>query len=422
MNSHSYFLRRAAAILLLLALLLPACVTAEPPQATGTPQLVVTAEPGEGYPPPVTIIASPTPRPFVSPTSPSYPPPGGQAYIPQPTTTPALPTITRGAYVHTQSGNTFELLFVRSDYSQSGELCEMYLSPDGQKAALFLCNTEGKAQVLIVDLVTGDYFNANITAVDDYSGKTYGRQTWFRGWFPDSKRVLLMSGWLEILNVETGEWQMVTSGSFDESISDAAVSPDGQRIVYTALQLLGTLKLIDADGHPIGEWLPPSPKPGDIPDGLSWSPNGSIVAFIWDQIVSQFNYGPLWVLDPQTMEQRQLSPEGVYDSSPIWSPQGDHILIVRRENMDDDAANFDLGRLVSNLWVVNVTSGEWRQLTDLQGAGAWAPAWTPDGSGVVFISNTGGQMAVWMVNADGSGLSQLRLADNLMLRAFGVLP
>ena len=413
MNSQICFQHRAAAGLLLLALLLPACATVEPPQATGTPQVVVTAEPGDGYPPPTDMPPSPTP----------YPPPGQAAYTPWPTVTPALPAIARGASAHTQSGNTFELLFVGLNYSQSGELCEMYLSPDGQKAALFMCHTEGKAQVLIVDLASGNYFDAVIIGVSGYSGDPFAKRTWFRGWFPDSKRVLLMSDWLEILNVETGERQMVTSGSFDETVSDAAVSPDGQRIVYTALQLSGALKLVGADGLQIGESPPPSPKPGVRPRGLTWSPSGSLVAFVWDQIVGQFNnYGPLWVLDPQTMEQRPLSPEGVYDSSPIWSPQGDQILVVRRENMDNDAANFDLGRLVSNLWVVNVTSGEWRQLTDLQGAGAWAPAWTPDGSGVVFISNTGGQMAVWMVNADGSGLSQLRPADDLMLRAFGILP
>lgn len=54
----------------------------------------------------------------------------------------------------------------------------------------------------------------------------------------------------------------------------------------------------------------------------------------------------------------------------MWSPQGEQILVVRRENMEDRSADFDLNRLISNLWVVEVRSQRWRQLTQLKGQGA----------------------------------------------------
>jgi hypothetical protein len=92
MNSPISSLRRAAIGLLLLALL-PACVTVEPPQATGTPQWVVTAEPGDPYPPPVTPVASLTPP---------YPPPPTRQALPTrtPTTTPGRAGAAGAAGIH----------------------------------------------------------------------------------------------------------------------------------------------------------------------------------------------------------------------------------------------------------------------------------------------------------------------------------
>lgn len=78
MNSQISSLRRVAMSLLLLALLLPACATVELPQATGTPQMVVTAGPGDPYPPPPPTLIPPTPP---------YPPPPTQQALPTPTLT-----------------------------------------------------------------------------------------------------------------------------------------------------------------------------------------------------------------------------------------------------------------------------------------------------------------------------------------------
>lgn len=117
----------------------------------------------------------------------------------------------------------------------------------------------------------------------------------------------------------------------------------------------------------------------------------------------------------------KCSPEGVYDSFPAWSPQGDQILVVRRENMEDRSADFNLTKLVSNLWVVEAGSRKWRQLTSLKGQGAWSPVWTPDGSAVVFMANLDGQPNAWLINADGSGLLQLTRNSPMMPRSIDVI-
>ena len=120
----------------------------------------------------------------------------------------------------TARGNTFRPVFISKDYTGSGELCDMRPSPDGQKVALHLCNTEGMSLVIIAPVSGG-------RAVGEARGG------WFRGWFPDSNQWLLMGDHLEILNSDTGEARRITPEG--ETVTDAAVSPDGKAVAYTII-------------------------------------------------------------------------------------------------------------------------------------------------------------------------------------------
>ncbi|MFZ1629588.1 MAG: hypothetical protein WAV70_11720, partial [Anaerolineae bacterium] len=246
------------------------------------------------------------------------------------------------------------------------------------------------------------------------------RGGWFRGWFPDSNQWLLMGDHLEVLNSDTGEARRITPEG--ETVTDAAVSPDGKAVAYTIIQG-DRLKIIDTAGNLLREILAPSSKPGDRPEGITWSSDGLLIAYVWDQTVIQFNsFGPLWVAETQTGEQRQLSPDKMFDGFPIWDAQSHQVLVVRRENMEDRSADFDLSKLISNLWIVDADTQEWRQLTDLNGQGAWSPIWTPDGSAVVFMSNMGNQLNSWLINVDDRSLQQLTFDSPIMPRTLSVIP
>ncbi|GIV68704.1 hypothetical protein [Caldilinea sp.] len=357
-------------------------------------------------------VASPTPSTAI------------RSPLPTPTQVPVppkpIPSVAVDPLIKTATGNTYRLITLpRETFKGQGELCDLQASPDGRYVAVSICATEGVIfDVFIVDLVQGTGFQIGICHLDKTNGCRF-KETWFRGWFPDSRRVLLMSDWLEILDLETAESQRITPES--ETVTDAAVSPDGQTIVYTIIQG-DRLIFIDTTGRLLHEVPAPSSKPGVTPDLITWSPNGRFVAYIWDRIVGQFNnYGSLWIVDAQTGKQWPLSPEGVFDSFPTWSPQEDQILVVRRENMEDRSADFDLSKLVSNLWIVEVPSMKWRPLTSLKGQGAWSPVWTPDGSAVVFMANLDGQPNAWIINADGSGLLQLTHNSPMMPRRVDVI-
>ena len=395
------YLKIAKGLLSLLALItltvgLAALLRVTTPARVGESPLV--------SPTPLGVIRSPLPTPTLVPMPPK-----------------PIPTVAIAPLVRTSTGHTYRLVTIpRETFQGQGELCDLQVSPDGRYAAVSICATEGVIfDVFIVDLAQGAGFQVGICQQDMTQGCRF-KPTWFRGWFPDSRRVLLMSDWLEILGLESGARKRITPEG--ETVTDAAVSPDGKTIAYTLIQGDGLI-FRDTDGHLLNQMPAPSPKPGARPEGITWSPDGQFIACVWDRIVGQFNnYGPIWIVDMRTGTQWQLSPEGVFDSFPTWSPQGDRLLVVRRENMEDRSADFDLNKLVSNLWVVEASSRTWRPLTQLQGHGAWSPVWTPDGSAVVFMSNLDGQPDAWMIHADGSGLLRLTSDSPMMPRSLDVMP
>ncbi len=207
--------------------------------------------------------------------------------------------------VKTAAGNTYRLVTLpRDTFEGPGELCDLQVSPDGRYATVSLCATEGVIfDVFIVNLAQGTGFQIGICQPDREHGCRF-KPTWFRGWFPDSRRVLLMSDWLEILDIETKESQRITPEG--ETVTDAAVSPDGKTIAYTTIKG-DRLIFIDTTGRLLNPVPAPSPKPGARPEAIVWSPDGRFVAYIWDQTVIQFNsFGPLWVVDVRTGKQWQL--------------------------------------------------------------------------------------------------------------------
>jgi Tol biopolymer transport system component/tetratricopeptide (TPR) repeat protein len=101
----------------------------------------------------------------------------------------------------------------------------------------------------------------------------------------------------------------------------------------------------------------------------------------------------LVVMDQTGGNARQLTSDPS-DSSPDWSPTGSKIAFMR-----DSGGNWDV-------WVVDPDgSGAQRLTTDAAVDGL--PAWSPDGAHIAFLSNRGGTWAIWVMGADGGSQRKL---------------
>src|ERR671913_441493 len=98
---------------------------------------------------------------------------------------------------------------------------------------------------------------------------------------------------------------------------------------------------------------------------------------------------------------RQIThpPKGWSDGSPAWSPDGKRVTFYRQA-IDDDKRPCSQCRRTSRIIVLNLQTGEERQVVGVEG---FDPAFSPDGHSLAFRRPAG----IWIVGLDGSGLHQV---------------
>jgi TolB protein len=94
---------------------------------------------------------------------------------------------------------------------------------------------------------------------------------------------------------------------------------------------------------------------------------------------------------------RRLTDDPAFDACPTYSADGHQIAWC-------SAAGSDPG--VFEIWTMKQNGTDKHQVTHL-GAAAIFPDFSPDGSRIVFDGNVGGVRNVYLVNIDGTGLTQL---------------
>ena len=241
-------------------------------------------------------------------------------------------------------------------------------SPDGSEVSVFCCDDPGMV-AHIVDVVTGD-----VRGVET-PDPTLELHCEF-GWSPDGERLVCegygvddpsRNGIYSVRASDGGGLTRITSNPHGGDIP-GDYSPDGTRLVFKRFE-------------------------DDVPTGM----------FVVDISADGAAAG----------EPRQLTPEGIVlddtGHAGRWSPDGEKILFVARENEDHHKA----------IWVVNADGGSPEQLPVAPGCGGlvggadaygcYSPGWSPDGDQVVFTRSEpdGSNESIWIVDADGSGLVQL---------------
>jgi TolB protein len=201
-------------------------------------------------------------------------------------------------------------------------------------------------------------------------------------WSPDARKIAF------VRHHERGDsvWVMNADGSGQRMCArrgnSPAWSPDGRKIAFTNAAGIFAMNPDGSEHRRLARGV------GGRTASLVWSPDGRRLALLADGENGDFNFN-LYVVNTDGSGPRNVTHGGGV-SDPAWSPDGRKIAFVRDRNDNAD------------VFVVNADGSGPRRLTRTPASDS-APAWAPDGQKIVFVSNRGGTYEVYVMNADGSG-------------------
>ena len=235
---------------------------------------------------------------------------------------------------------------------------------------------------------------------------------------------------LYMIDVDTQEIIALDTG-FDVNILPQW-SPNRSQILF-AIPDIWNLYTIQADGTEVTQITDFRSNNAD------WSPDGSQIVFQSDHQNEPKDTPDIYIIDANSEHMVEiLDAPDVPDFNPRWSPNEEKILFIssRGEGTNIYTMNTDgseITRITNTGFVTNANwSPDGSQIAFTAGVPTTkvyiidtdgnpdslvtltddefrndSPAWSPDGEKVVFYSNRSGNYDLWIINTDGTDLTQL---------------
>jgi Tol biopolymer transport system component len=263
-------------------------------------------------------------------------------------------------------------------------------SPDGRTLA-FVAEDAGRGGTTIFLM---DRDDGSVRPIGDGGGPV---------WSPDSRQLLFddVEG-TRVIDLLTGRTTTVPVDNDSEFIQGAAWSPDSRHVALGVNPFVSDpfVRIVELATSQTRTITPPTLMP-DAPNAsytvLAWSPDGTKVL-----VEASLRDDELFLLDVESAALPiNLTNDRAHYSAVSWSPDGSTLLFVKRARGADFGQENVYTLRVDDLSLIKVT----RTTAEYDD-----PAWSPDGAAIVYAQQKEGfglTAALWIVNADGTGLRQL---------------
>jgi serine/threonine protein kinase/Tol biopolymer transport system component len=201
------------------------------------------------------------------------------------------------------------------------------ISPDGKMVA-FATGPLGRTRIVVRQVSDG----RPIEVAQDFEGN----QRWPQ-WSPDGNQIAFFSGGsIYVVQALGGIPRRIIEGTSDSSAYSPSWSPDGKRIAYLQGGAIHIFHTDTGDAEKVAE----------VKEAycLSWSPDGTKMAFVSGNLAFVFsalelpearfpyigNKAPssIHVLSLSKGSSFQVTSDDCLNTSPVWTPDGKHLLFV----------------------------------------------------------------------------------------------
>ncbi len=248
---------------------------------------------------------------------------------------------------------------------------------------IYTCFLDGLDQLCLIDAATGE----SVQLTD------FPATSWYASFAPELDEILFSRSRtgifsLYLFDLPGNGWSQLTESSSGDYAP--AISPDGTKIAFVRSSAgMQNIWLMNRDGS--------DPQQitfveGDAVDPV-WMPDGEHILYAeWLQ-GSEGGYTHVMIRPDGSERQPILTNVPSIGGRSDVSPDGQWLAFYAGPTTSRD------------IYLVNLTSGELRQLTDT--ASNTAPSFSPDGQWLVFTSGRDGDNELFLIRPDGTGLTQL---------------